>query len=160
MVLAALLAAAWLVWSRPPLDFRDPMDITLVILTWTTFFGVAAIGIERCFEPMPTLAARPEGLVLFPTIRPDDVIPWDEIRSIGVCQFGPRWWRARFLDVSVDDSGVISRRLPLHLKIAYRIDRWMAGDTSYYRSPADFDEPLADVAAELEAWRLAYSQPG
>lgn len=156
LILAAIGSAAWLVWSRPALDFRDPVDLGLVMLTWVTFFVVSAVGIERCFEPMPTLAARPEGLVLFPATHPDSVVAWQDLRSIGVCRFGPRWWPSHFLDISVNDPAVISRHLPLHLRAAYRIDRWMAGDTSYYRAPADFDMPLAEVAEELEAWRLAY----
>ena len=156
-MLVAILSAAWLVWSRPYLNFSSPIDIGLVVITWGTFFVVAAIGIERCFEPMKTLAATPEGLVLFPAWHPDSVVAWDDIRSIGICQFGPKWWPSRFLDISVHDPAVIARHLPIHLKLAYRIDRWMAGDTSYYRPPADFEQPLADVAAELEAWRQAYS---
>lgn len=158
LVLAAIASAAWLVWSRPALDFRDPIDLALVSLTWVTFFLVAAIGIERCFEPMPTLAARPEGLVLFPATKPEAVVPWESLRSVGVCRFGPKWWPSQFLDISVDDAAAISRLLPPHLKLAYRIDRWLAGDTSYYRPPADFEQPLTEVAEELEAWRLAYGR--
>lgn len=159
MIALCIVSAAWLVWSRPPLDFSDPLDIALVVATWAIFFVFTAAGIERCFEPMPTLAARPEGLVLFPGTRPDSVVPWADIRSIGICRFGPRWWPSFFLDIAVDDPAVIIRHLPVHLKVAYRIDRWMAGDTSYYRPPADFEDPLDEVAKELEAWRIAYGLP-
>ena len=161
-MLAAIGSAAWLVWSEPYLNLSNTLDMALIVMTWATFFVVAAVGIERCFEPMPTLAATPQGLVLFPTFKPKAFVAWDEISSITVSRFGPRWLPSTFLDIAVEDPSAVARHLPIHLKIAYRIDRWMIGDTSYYRPRADFEKPLNDVAAELEAWRLAYStaQPG
>ena len=158
LVVAALVSAAYLTWFGPYINLSSPLEVGAIVLTWIIFFLVTAIGIERCFEPMPTLAATPQGLVLFPMHDLDSVVAWDDIRAIDLCRFGPKWWQSTFLDISVHDAVSISRHLPLHLKFAYRIDRWMAGDTSYYRPPADFQQPLAEVAQELEAWRLAYSR--
>ena len=109
---------------------------------------------------MPTLIARPEGLVLFPATDPESIVAWDDIRKVEVFSFGRGRFASRFLTIVVDDPDVISRHLPLHLKIAYRVDRWAAGDCRYFRPRSDFDIPLSEVADEIEAYRVHRVCPG
>ena len=157
MVAAALAAGVFLVWRQPPLNMFDYFDMALVATTWIGLIWVSAMGIERCFEPMPTLLARPEGLVLFPTTDPDAIIPWDQITRIETFRFANTRLAPRFLTIVVDDHRSISRHLPWHLKIAYRMDRWAAGDNRYFRPGSDFDVPITQVVADCEAWRIAHS---
>ncbi len=157
MVLAALGVGAFLVSRQPPLDMSNYWDIALVATTWIGLIWVAATGIERCFEQLPTLRALPEGLVLFPTSNRQSVIPWSDITRIEVYRFFKSRWAARFLSLVVDDPRKISRHLPLHLRIAYCADRWVAGDNRYFRPASDFDVPVTQVVEEIEAWRIASS---
>lgn len=158
MVAAAVGTGVLILLRKPPLHFDDPTHVGLVALTWALFFWVAAQGIERMFEPMPTMVALPEGLLLFPQHDPDSVIPWTDIRRFEVFRFGKSRLSAPFLTVVVDDPSVVSRHLPWHLKIAYRIDRWAAGDNRYFRPRSDFDIPVQQVAEELETWRRTCSE--
>ena len=153
MVAAALGAGAYLVRSDPQLDLVYVVDVILLVLTWATLFWIAALGIERFFEDQPTLAARPEGLVLFPKSDPESIVPWEDIRAIEVFTFGRGLFASRFFTLVVDDPQVVSRHLPPVLRLAYRIDRWAAGDNRYFRPRSDFDIPVSRAVDELEAYR-------
>ena len=153
MVAVALGAGAYLVRSDPQLDLVYVVDVVLLVVTWATLFWIAALGIERFFEDQPTLIARPEGLVLFPKTDPDGIVAWQDIRAIEVFTFGRGPFTSRFFTLVVDDPQVVSRHLPPVLRLAYRIDRWAAGDNRYFRPRSDFDIPVSRVVDELEAYR-------
>lgn len=160
LVAAAIGAGAYLVWRDPYITTHDTRQLVALGVIWTLLFTIAAVGIERFFEPLPTLAAGPDGLILFPRDRRPGIIAWSDITRIEIFRFVPRKFSTGFLTVVVEDPRVISRHLPWHLKLAYRIDRWAAGANRYFRPPSDFDQPLAEVVAELETMRRAYGHRG
>ena len=153
MIAAALGAGSYLVWFDPQLDLSYAIDIIFLVVTWATLLWIAALGIERFFEAEPTLAARPEGLVLFPKSDPEGVVAWEDIRAIEVYAFGRGVFGSRFFTLVVDDPQIVSRHLPPVLRLAYRIDRWAAGDNRYFRRRSDFDIPVSRVVDELETYR-------
>lgn len=157
MVAAALFAGGYLVWRDPYITTRDMDQVVALGVIWAMLFAIAAMGIERFFEPVATLAAGPEGLILFPNRRRSKPIPWADITRIEVFRFVPKKLSRGFLAIVVEDPRVISRHLPVHLKLAYRIDRWAAGENRYFRPPSDFDRPVDAVVEELEAMRRAHA---
>lgn len=151
---AVMGSGAYMVWRRTDFDPSSTTDILLLAVIFGVLFTLAAQAIERLFTRQPTLIARTDGVVLLPRDRPDRVLGWNRIRAFEIYRFGRRG--PGFLTILVHDHRFVGCHLPLFLRVAFWIDRTYVGEPRYFRARADFEQPVAEVVAELNAFKERY----
>ena len=157
LIVGALAVPPAMHWLGVRFDPNSVREMAYLGLTVTALLGIAALGIGRFFDPLPTLQATRSGIVLFPLRRSPGVVPWHDIGGIEAYRIKTLWGTVRFVSFLVDDPATISAHLSPIQRIAFRIDRAWLGENRYLRTRNEFERSVAEVVAELQTFRERFS---